>query len=650
MHLGLPGWLAWLAETGLLVDADDPRQRPSPPDSGLASSADRPVGAIVSAESGEARLEYEVAPNSGRWASLEHLLASLDHLHQQQHRLRLQHQQVMPVSQTLPLHALANHSRPLSPGSLSHQPQRHQQQLLFCPPTLQAQFRQQRPAILPVFSPAPVTGARSGDHNGPIGLGEEWPLTTPSTSLPMAAETAWPVGERLLGQSADGRSPFGCGSLFVTPRKRRALFCSLAAETITSASSTSSTSALTSTPTPTSASSSLDPSAIRAAKEARTDATTTTAPPPQPQTTLGPWLGVHCSLCVRRLEGSHFVQCPAVAKHRFCFDCARAYLLRELRLATCAKSPSTVQMNANANANVDAEANGDSDVDADGDGEEGSAWAAEEVKSDGDGQTEAGVITTSGGENVSSGRPHQRGLPPSSSSAPATAPLTASSSPSPSSAAAAKTVSPAPGNSSRHEIFCPSGQRCVLPGSRAPWAFISAEITAILGRPVGAELVGRAGLSAAASLKERRCDPRPDSSQEAEAEPARESAQQKEDLDGRDLSPGLVRLTGRPGDIEVDLGRRIGGPGTRPAAVDAAKTAHPRLANQSPRPDDSGGPSSPTDWKTPVSMAASQSLAKLAATLGAGRPAAAFASLGLGLGLGLGKTERFSVQPCLLSP
>lgn len=31
------------------------------------------------------------------------------------------------------------------------------------------------------------------------------------------------------------------------------------------------------------------------------------------------------------------------------------------------------------------------------------------------------------------------------------------------------------------ELFCPSGNRCVLPGSKAPWAFVASEIAAIMG-------------------------------------------------------------------------------------------------------------------------------------------------------------------------
>ncbi|CAL8088953.1 unnamed protein product [Calicophoron daubneyi] len=44
------------------------------------------------------------------------------------------------------------------------------------------------------------------------------------------------------------------------------------------------------------------------------------------------------------------------------------------------------------------------------------------------------------------------------------------------------------GESSRRppniEIYCPSGKRCVLPGTKAPWAFVPSEIAAIVGRPL----------------------------------------------------------------------------------------------------------------------------------------------------------------------
>ncbi|KAA0200081.1 Interferon regulatory factor 2-binding protein 2-B [Fasciolopsis buskii] len=39
------------------------------------------------------------------------------------------------------------------------------------------------------------------------------------------------------------------------------------------------------------------------------------------------------------------------------------------------------------------------------------------------------------------------------------------------------------------EIYCPSGRKCVLPGSKSPWAFVASEIAAIVGKtPLTAEL------------------------------------------------------------------------------------------------------------------------------------------------------------------
>lgn len=32
---------------------------------------------------------------------------------------------------------------------------------------------------------------------------------------------------------------------------------------------------------------------------------------------------LRCSLCNERLEDTHFVQCPSVSDHRFCFPCSR---------------------------------------------------------------------------------------------------------------------------------------------------------------------------------------------------------------------------------------------------------------------------------------------------------------------------------------
>ncbi|KAL7056939.1 hypothetical protein AAHC03_019087 [Spirometra sp. Aus1] len=83
---------------------------------------------------------------------------------------------------------------------------------------------------------------------------------------------------------------------------------------------------------------------------------------------------VKCLFCAVCLEGTHFVQCPAKANHRFCFVCARQYLLQDVR-------PWLRKVTAN-------------------------------------------------------------GLP---------------------------------------KIYCPSGQLCMLPGSKSPWALMESEIAVILG-------------------------------------------------------------------------------------------------------------------------------------------------------------------------
>lgn len=51
----------------------------------------------------------------------------------------------------------------------------------------------------------------------------------------------------------------------------------------------------------------------------------TTAPPPNTaqNTTL------KCTLCQERLEDTHFVQCPSVNHHKFCFPCSRESIKRQ---------------------------------------------------------------------------------------------------------------------------------------------------------------------------------------------------------------------------------------------------------------------------------------------------------------------------------
>lgn len=44
---------------------------------------------------------------------------------------------------------------------------------------------------------------------------------------------------------------------------------------------------------------------------------------PTPTTTL------KCTLCQERLEDTHFVQCPSVPHHKFCFPCSRESIKRQ---------------------------------------------------------------------------------------------------------------------------------------------------------------------------------------------------------------------------------------------------------------------------------------------------------------------------------
>lgn len=36
-----------------------------------------------------------------------------------------------------------------------------------------------------------------------------------------------------------------------------------------------------------------------------------------------------CTLCQERLEDTHFVQCPSVPHHKFCFPCSRDSIKRQ---------------------------------------------------------------------------------------------------------------------------------------------------------------------------------------------------------------------------------------------------------------------------------------------------------------------------------
>ena len=51
------------------------------------------------------------------------------------------------------------------------------------------------------------------------------------------------------------------------------------------------------------------------------------APPPPPNTAQNTTL--KCTLCQERLEDTHFVQCPSVNHHKFCFPCSRESIKRQ---------------------------------------------------------------------------------------------------------------------------------------------------------------------------------------------------------------------------------------------------------------------------------------------------------------------------------
>ncbi|KAL8610405.1 hypothetical protein ACOMHN_035122 [Nucella lapillus] len=49
-----------------------------------------------------------------------------------------------------------------------------------------------------------------------------------------------------------------------------------------------------------------------------------------PESTVGPGGEVlKCTLCQERLEDTHFVQCPSIADHKFCFPCSRDYIKKQ---------------------------------------------------------------------------------------------------------------------------------------------------------------------------------------------------------------------------------------------------------------------------------------------------------------------------------
>lgn len=52
-----------------------------------------------------------------------------------------------------------------------------------------------------------------------------------------------------------------------------------------------------------------------------------TGPAPAPNPTL------KCTLCQERLEDTHFVQCPSVNHHKFCFPCSRESIKRQVSIS-----------------------------------------------------------------------------------------------------------------------------------------------------------------------------------------------------------------------------------------------------------------------------------------------------------------------------
>lgn len=55
-----------------------------------------------------------------------------------------------------------------------------------------------------------------------------------------------------------------------------------------------------------------------------TSASGTPGPTPTPNPTL------KCTICQERLEDTHFVQCPSVSHHKFCFPCSRESIKRQV--------------------------------------------------------------------------------------------------------------------------------------------------------------------------------------------------------------------------------------------------------------------------------------------------------------------------------